>query len=74
MTVVTAMNQAKVADEKRQVQAEFEETTHQMTDLQAQQTKLQRVMTRNNVQTALLGSRSVPAYASWLPFSFNKAG
>lgn len=73
MTAVTAMNQAKVAAEKQQVQAEIEETTHQIADLQARQAKLQRVMTRNNVQTALLGSRSVPAYAPWLPFSFNKA-
>ena len=73
MTVVTAMNQAKVAEEKQEVQAEYEVTTNQIVELQAQQAKLQRVMTRNNVQTALLGSRSVPAYAPWLPFSFNKA-
>lgn len=66
-----AMDQTEVVSERSRLEDQSTEVAQQIAELQARQAKVERTLSRINVQTALLGERAVPRYAPWLPFSSN---
>jgi hypothetical protein len=63
------MNQSDLKVHQSEIQAEFEANQKAIAAIEAKQAELKRVLYRYNVHGKLVASRSIPQYASWLPFS-----
>lgn len=64
-----AMNQTQLNIQEHDVQTEYEAVRQKIAELETEQANLQRVLYRIDVHRHLVGKRTVPNYASWLPFS-----
>jgi hypothetical protein len=64
-----ALTKSQVYALQSEVQAEYEATQQKIAELEAKQAELHQVLSRYNFHKALMGERTVPNYAPWLPFS-----
>ncbi len=64
-----AITQTQLNVPQTEVQAEYEANRQKLAELEAKQTELRQILQRCNFHKALVGERSVPEYAAWLPFS-----
>lgn len=64
-----AMDQTQLSVRQSEVLAAYEATQKQIAELEAKQANLKKVLYRYTVHKTALGTRTVPDYAPWLPFS-----
>ena len=64
-----AMTKTQIDAQHHQVEAEIEATQQQISELQMKEAKLEQTLSRLDLHQQLVGKRTVPEYASWLPFS-----
>ena len=66
---MNAMNQSQIKIQQTKLQVEYDSNQQKIADLEARQAKLLQVLSRSNLHQALVGERTIPNYAPWLPFS-----
>lgn len=64
-----AVTQIELIHLQGEVQAEYEANQQKIAELEAKQTELRQTLSRFTFHKALMGERTVPNYATWLPFS-----